>query len=59
MARRSSTSSSSAPCSNPFFTTSCLTVSPLASASLASLAASVYPILGASAVTSAGLRSSQ
>src|SRR6185369_8038637 len=59
MARRSSTSSSSVPLSSCFFITSSFTVRPVASASLASLAASAYPSLGARAVTSAGLRSSQ
>src|SRR5207244_13569565 len=59
IARRSSTSSSSFPLSRPFSITSCRTVTFFATASLASLAASAYPILGARAVTRAGLRSSQ
>src|SRR5207248_9317466 len=59
MARRSSTSSRSLPLSTPFSITSWRTVTFFATASLASLAASAYPIFGASAVTSAGLRSSQ
>src|SRR5213594_3143592 len=59
MAARSSTSSKSFPLRIPFSITSCRTVTFFATASLASFAASAYPILGASAVTSAGLRSSQ
>src|SRR6266550_2262180 len=59
IASRSSTASRSLPLSTPFSITSCRTVTFFATASLASFAASAYPILGARAVTRAGLRSSQ
>src|SRR5205809_1799227 len=59
IARRSSTSSSSFPLRSPFSITNCRTVTFFSTASFASFAAAAYPILGASAVTSAGLRSSQ